>query len=63
MNNLDIFLEKYHQNILNSINAKITEENITQKKLATLSKISQPTLSKLLSGKSNFTLVCCIVDI
>lgn len=56
MNNLDIFLEKYHQNILNSINAKITEENITQKNLAALSKISQPTLSKLLSGKSKFTL-------
>ena len=30
MNNLDIFLEKYHQNILNSINAKITEENISE---------------------------------
>lgn len=56
MEKLDNFFQKYHQNVLKSIKNTISSINITQKELAAISKISQPTLSKLLSGKSNFTL-------
>ena len=48
--------QKYHQNVLKHVITAISEKNITQKELSTRSGISQPTLSKLLSGKSNFTL-------
>ncbi len=53
--NTNVFFEEYNNKIVAAINKKMKELYITQKHLSKLSKISQPTLSKLLSGKSKFT--------
>lgn len=46
---------KYEETILETIKNKLQDMRITQKKLSDTTDISQPTLSKLLSGKTKFT--------
>lgn len=52
---INIFLEKYNVKLFESINRKCKEFHITQKQLSEMTDISQSTLSKLLSGKTKFT--------
>lgn len=55
MENINAFFDEYNKKIVDAVNIKMKELYITQKQLSELSNISQPTLSKLLSGKSKFT--------
>ena len=54
-NNTEQILNEINSSIVKIINNKMNEFNLSQKTLSEKTKISQPTISKLLSKKANFS--------
>lgn len=64
---LDEMIKEYNFNVIEKIQKKAKELHISQKEFSQLTGINQSTLSKLLSGKSQFNLnqlvkIACVLD-
>ena len=56
MNNLSTTIETIQNKIIKNINLRLIELDMTQQALSQRTHIAQPTISKLLTGKSAFSL-------